>query len=73
MGNAEKYRANALKCMARAKRADSRETRIMWLEMAQRWFGMMPAAQRVQMVHVEAAARRQETGQERFLSKVSLF
>lgn len=59
-----KYRANALECMARATRAKDGEDRSMWLEMAERWFGMIPAPQRLEADRFEAVVRDQGTGQE---------
>lgn len=60
----DKYRANALECMARATRAKDDDDRTMWREMAERWFGMIPAPQRIAADRFDAALRNQGTGQE---------
>lgn len=64
MSDPGKYRANALECMARATRAASHEDKVMWLEMAQRWFGMIPGPQGTDADRFEAGAYHQGTGQE---------
>jgi len=46
MGNADKYRANAIHCCRMANKASDPDDEQTWLNMAETWLGMIPERQR---------------------------
>jgi hypothetical protein len=64
MGNADKFRANALHCFRMADKASDAESEHAWLSMAQNWLGMIPDRQRTPNEKFEKAVRKQGTRQE---------
>ena len=46
MGNADKYRANAIHCCRMANKGSDPDDEQTWLNMAETWLGMIPERQR---------------------------
>jgi hypothetical protein len=63
MGNADKYRANALHCYRMANKASDPNDEQNWLSMAETWLGMIPERQRTLDEIFEKAVRNEGTGQ----------
>jgi hypothetical protein len=64
MGNADKYRANAVHCLQMANNAVNSDDAQAWLNMAETWFGMIPEKQRTPNEIFEKAVRNLGTRQE---------
>ena len=64
MGNADKYRANAVHCFRMANHASDPSDEQTWLNMAETWLGMIPERQRTPNEMFEKAVRNQGTRQE---------
>lgn len=64
MGNADKYRANAVRCFRLANKASDLDDEQTWLNMAETWLGMIPERQRTPNETFEKAVRNQGTRQE---------
>jgi hypothetical protein len=64
MGNAGKYRANAIHCFQMADKAFDPNDEQNWLSMAETWLGMIPERQRTPNEIFEKAVRNQGTRQE---------
>jgi len=64
MGNADKYRANALHCFRMADTASDLEGEQAWLTMAETWLEMIADGERTLDEIFEKAVRNQGTRQE---------
>ena len=64
MGNADKYRANAVHCFRMANKALNPHDEQTWLNMAETWLGMIPERQRTPNEFFEKAVLNQGTRQE---------
>lgn len=64
MNDADKYRAYARQCIGAAERTFRHEQKLMLLEMAQTWLGMIPEPQRTSADDFQTAVRKRGTGQE---------
>ena len=61
MNDADKYRAYARQCIDMAEKAFRQEQKLMLLEMAQTWLGMIPELQRTPADDFQNAIRERGT------------
>jgi len=61
MGNADKYRANAVHCFRMANEASDPNDEQNWLSMAETWLGIIPERQRTPNEIFDKAVRNQGT------------